>query len=177
MSWRKSVFFFLELTGVSVLNAMLACAQVCKPFLQLIDNTLEFQYDIELYADGMEDGRGCSMGIAQRVAALRSRREAWRDLKPQLCTFPNNSSLWNAYELVDGVFAQTLNLPSANSSVGIQFASLPSRFSRGSLIQHRNVGFTFRDFAMDPTQNLIIYMACDDLNNRSVPSSHRSPGS
>ncbi|KAF8498430.1 hypothetical protein JB92DRAFT_2984193 [Gautieria morchelliformis] len=62
---------------------------------------------------------------------------------------------WNAYELVDGIFSKTLNLLAARS---ILFASLPSRDNPGSLILFEDVGTTFRDFAMDPTQDLIVYM-------------------
>ncbi|KAF8517324.1 hypothetical protein JB92DRAFT_2906410 [Gautieria morchelliformis] len=48
-----------------------------------------------------------------------------------------------------------LNLLAARS---ILFASLPSRDNPGSLILFEDVGITFPDFAMDPTQDLIAYM-------------------
>lgn len=105
-----------------------------------------------------------SMNVKDRLSMLRARRDTWRKLEPRLCSFPISSSLWNAYELVDGVFAQTLNITSAHSSEGIQFTSLPSRFHQGSVIQHKHVGFSFRDFALDPTQDLVIYLQCDDLS-------------
>ncbi|KIJ40279.1 hypothetical protein M422DRAFT_256830 [Sphaerobolus stellatus SS14] len=120
---------------------------------------------IELYADGMEDADDGQLSIADRLLNLRNRRENWRQLLPRLYKYPLSTTLWNAYELVDGVFAQTQNWATVNSSKGIQFASLPSRFSPGTVIQYENVGFAFRDFAMDPTQDLVIYMQCDDLQN------------
>jgi hypothetical protein len=117
-------------------------------------------YHIELYADGMVNVEDCELTVAERLSQLRSRRQAWKDMKWEDRPFPLIPGAWNAYELVDGIFSKTLNSTGDNTARGILFASLPSRHAPGSLMLFEDLGITFRDFAMDPSQDLIVYMQC-----------------
>jgi len=114
------------------------------------------QYHIELYCDGMVDGGDCPLPVVERLSRLRNRRQAWMDLKWTQRETPLIPGSWSAYELVDGIFSKTLN-----SARGILFTALPSRDAPGSLTTVDDLGITFRDFAMDPTQDLIVYMQCN----------------
>jgi hypothetical protein len=141
--------------------------QVCRMLRDLIEQSVVLNYHIELYADGMVDGDHCQLPVAERLSQLRIRRQAWREVKWEHRLFPLIPGSWNAYELVDGIFSKTLNSAGNNTARGILFASLPSRQSPGSLILFEDLGITFRDFAMDPTQDLIVYMQCSLLSDPS----------
>lgn len=118
-------------------------------------------YKIELFADGMVNSEDCTHTSAQRLVLLRERRKAWKAMTTVLKRLSIGSQRWNAYELVDGIFAQTMNtLDEEHSSRGILFASLPSRHYEGSILKYDDVGFSFRDFAIDPTQNLVAFLQC-----------------
>ena len=132
--------------------------QVCTLLLKLIEETMVLQYHIELYSDGMIDGRDCPLTVVERLSRLRHRRQAWKNLKWSRRETPMIPGSWSAYELVDGIFSKTLN-----SASGILFTALPSRDAPGSLTTIDDLGITFRDFAMDPTQDLIVYMQCNPV--------------
>lgn len=133
--------------------------------LNLIEETTILNYYIELYADGMVNVEDCKLSVAERLSQLRSRRQAWRDIKLESRPFPLIPGTWNAYELVDGIFSKTLNTAGDNIARGILFASLPSRHDPGSLVTFEDLGITFRDFAMDPSQDLIVYMQCSRVSD------------
>lgn len=122
-------------------------------------------YKIELFADGMINGEDCKHTVAERLELLRKRRQAWKELSTVLKEWKLGTQRWNAYELVDGIFAQTMNTTEEPNSRGILFASLPSRDFAGSVLKYDDVGFSFRDFAMDPTQDLIAYLQCTALED------------
>lgn len=128
--------------------------------LDLIEQTTILKYHIELYADGMVDGVGCQLPVADRLSQLQSRRQAWKNMEWENHLIPLIPGSWNAYELVDGIFSKTINSVSQNTARGILFASLPSRHNPGSVVLFEDVGIIFRDFAMDPTQDLVVYMQC-----------------
>lgn len=134
--------------------------------LDVIEETMILKYQIELYADGLVDREGCELPIAERLSELRIRRQAWKEINWERQRFPLIPGSWNAYELVDGIFSKTLNSIGDNTARGIMFASLPSRYdTTGSLILYEDLGITFRDFAMDPTQDLIVYMQCSRVSD------------
>ncbi|GJJ14177.1 hypothetical protein Clacol_008438 [Clathrus columnatus] len=133
---------------------------VCKIFLKTIDSDARLVYKIELFADGMVSGADCNYTAAHSLFLLRERRRSWKNLEAVLKTHGIGSRTWNAYELVDGIFAQTINTIEDHSSRGIVFASLPSRRFEGSVLKYEDVGFTFRDFAIDPTQDLVAFLQC-----------------
>lgn len=120
-------------------------------------------YKIELFADGMVNSEDCRHTALERLGLLRKRRQAWKELSTVLKEWNLGTQRWNAYELVDGIFAQTMNTTQEPNSRGILFASLPSRDFEGSVLKYDDVGFSFRDFAMDPTQDLIAYLQCTAL--------------
>ncbi|KAF8510132.1 hypothetical protein BU17DRAFT_55677 [Hysterangium stoloniferum] len=158
---EEILIYILSLVGTPTL---IRCALLCRQINNTIVETMLLTYQIELFSDGLADGQGCSLTLADRFSLLRSRRESWSKLGFHGTSFPISSGIWNAYELVDGVFAQTLNLSSANASRGIQFACLPSWNYDGAIIRFDDVGFAFRDFAIDPTQNLVVYLQCEPIS-------------
>ncbi|KAF8574466.1 hypothetical protein K439DRAFT_1665423 [Ramaria rubella] len=155
----------VHILGLAHPVTLIACRAVCKLLLKTIEGAVALQYHIELYADGMVDGERCRVSMAEKLSQLRIRRQAWKDMKWEHRHLPLIPGSWNAYELVDGVFSKTLNSVEHNSARGILFANLPSRHQTGSLTIFEDLGLTFRDFAMDPTQDLIIYMQCTRVSD------------
>lgn len=134
-------------------------SQVCQLFKLIIDSYLELQYKIELGADGMVDGPPSSLGTAARMALLLDRRRGWGLLLwKQRFSVPMPGSC-QAYELVAGVFAKTTPIGAdARGSRHFLASCLPSSLHAGSAIERPDVGLLTRDFAIDPTQDLVAFV-------------------
>jgi hypothetical protein len=118
-------------------------------FKLIINSYLELQYKIELGADGMVDGPPSSLGTAARMALLLDRRRAWGRL------------LWKERISVPmlGMFAKTTPVEAdVRGSRHFLAASLPSKLDAGSVLERSDVGLLTRDFAIDPTQDLVAFV-------------------
>lgn len=128
---------------------------------------MELQYQLELFADGLLDGAHtpCAPSSAERLALVRERRRAWAALDYAQQTTVPVSGRCNAYELVGGVFAKTMDT-SANGAGSRHFAAsyLPSRAGGAAETVVEDVGVPTRDFAIDPTQDLIAFVEAPKLN-------------
>jgi hypothetical protein len=125
---------------------------------KFVDEYTELQYCIELAKDGMIDGYS-NIPYADRLKVLLDRREAWTQLTlktPEAVPMPGTCQ---AYELVGGVFAKSMNLdePGTGSRHFI-ISWLPSTFSQGHQVLREDIGVLSRDFAIDPSQDLVAFL-------------------
>lgn len=128
-------------------------------FKNIVDCDIRLQYTIELAVAGMEDGPPSALTPTERLAMLRERQEAWRELRwrsrqeyPML-----EGGVW---ELYGGVIAQ------ADGDRTLAFTQLPSDIRR---IEEKHwkiedVGVVIRDFSMDPAQDLLIVVEHHELD-------------
>jgi hypothetical protein len=127
----------------------------------MIGSCVELQYIIELGVDEMVDHPSSNFTTAQRLGMLIDRRQAWArlDWKRSSVFMP---SIYNAYELVAGVFAMA-SLNSWDIRLGQQFvgAWLPSCSGMGHQLKHPNIGLVARNFSVDPSQDLIAFVVAD----------------
>ncbi|CAL1702844.1 unnamed protein product [Somion occarium] len=145
-------------------RTVLNCSQVCKEFHQIIKDSLELQYKIELEADGMIDGPRTvgSWSTSERLQLLLDRRARWRTLDwTRIVTLPL-VGFCHAYELVGGVFAKTMGVGDNVGARHLTVASLPTRYDDGDMRILEDLGVTSRDFAIDPSQDLITLVDIDD---------------
>ncbi|KAF5376483.1 hypothetical protein D9615_008641 [Tricholomella constricta] len=147
------------------------CLSVCWHLKTTINSSSELTYIIELAQDGMIDNPSMQMSHAERLLRLRDRRKAWNSLDWRASSVVPIKGLCHAYELVNGVFAKGIG--------GRDFtvAWLPSVDAKGHRLHRDDLKIRLRDFAIDPGQDLIIFLEEDDgpfINNRSVTLHVRS---
>ena len=100
---------------------------------------------------GQEDNPRSTLSPAERLQLLRKHQEAWSSLRPSYeKVIP--MLIGQTWELYGGVLAQ------GPDSSSLKFRQLPSEL-RG--IEEKewminDIGFTIRDFGMDPAQDLLV---------------------
>lgn len=146
---------------------LLICSSVCGPLRIVIKNSLELQYIIELAADGMVDISSCRMTTADRLRLLLDRRQRWRVLDWTDKVFVPVPGACQAYELVGGVFAKSMGDAILHGSHHLIATWLPSRTEPARTIVREDLGVATRDFAIDPSQDLIALVDADD--SREAP--------
>ncbi|KAJ8475000.1 hypothetical protein ONZ51_g6826 [Trametes cubensis] len=143
---------------------LLRCRLICKDLEAAIKDSLQLQYKIELEAEGLVDGVGCPLPVAERYKLLMERRKRWRYLAWwQATTFPAPASC-QAYELVDGVFASSRSMP-LGASRHISFTRLPAPSEPARTTEREDLGVPIRDFAIDPSQDLVALVVDDVPEN------------
>ncbi|KAF9817917.1 hypothetical protein IEO21_03111 [Rhodonia placenta] len=143
---------------------LLSCSAVCKSLRAVVKESLELRYIIELAADGMVDVPPVPMNTADRLALLLDRRRRWRELdwiEKIPVTMPGACQ---AYELVGGVFAKTMGGLHMGGSYHLNATWLPSRTQPARSLIREDLGVPTRDFAIDPSQDLIVIVSRDDSN-------------
>lgn len=121
----------------------------------MIDNSSEFQYTIELARDGMVD-HPTELSHADRLAKLRRLREAWNGLAWKTHSVIPMQGLCHAYELVEGMFVK------GAGGVDFSISWLPSATEKGRQMYRSDLQIPARDFAIDPGQDLVIFV--DDVS-------------
>ncbi|KAF9236004.1 hypothetical protein BU15DRAFT_89346 [Melanogaster broomeanus] len=132
--------------------------RVCRRFKDIIDVSLELQYRIGLAFDGMIDGPPSPLSTGERLSRLRSLRRAWSTLScTSTVTVPMPGPCY-AYELVGGIFCKTQDIQRHQRLGSRRFSVtwLPSSHNPGHTLVHEDVGIPSRDFAMDPSQDLMV---------------------
>ncbi|KIM55698.1 hypothetical protein SCLCIDRAFT_134153 [Scleroderma citrinum Foug A] len=139
-------------------RTILRCTAVCRSIRAIIDDSVELQYRIELTLDGMIDGPPSPVIIGDRLARLRALRRAWATLDWSSNIVVPMPGPCHAYELVGGVFCKTHHSQHHRfSSRHLTATWLPSSTDpAGRLIDREDIGLPTRDFAIDPSQDLII---------------------
>ncbi|KAG2144403.1 uncharacterized protein EDB93DRAFT_1207852 [Suillus bovinus] len=158
-------------------RSILRCSSVCRKLNSVIDSSAELQYRIELALDCMVDGPQSTVTISERLEQLRTLRRAWTlfEWKKEV-RVPMPGSC-HAYELVGGIFAKTSPSGGPANQFGSQkFISswLPSSSGPGHTLVRKDIGISTRDFAIDPSQDLIALVQSDDnfVNDSSYTEVH-----
>jgi hypothetical protein len=140
--------------------------QVCRELKKVIDSSVELQYRIELALDCMLDGPPSTLTVSERLEQLRDLRRAWTLFEWKKEIRVPMSGCCQAYELVGGVFAKTSNF---QGGIFSHFGSrhfvstwLPSSSDPGRSLVRNDLGIATRDFAIDPTQDLIALVKTDE---------------
>lgn len=122
------------------------------------------RYIIELGADGMIDGARAhsSLATAERLHLLLNRRARWRTLDWTDTFELDLDGLCHAYELVGGVFAKTMGQANANGARHLTTIDLPTRDVPAVKRIREDMGVSSRDFAIDPSQDLLAIVEIDD---------------
>ncbi|KAI0643365.1 hypothetical protein C8Q79DRAFT_978518 [Trametes meyenii] len=165
-----------EETKVDILKrlgfkSLLDCRLVCKSLRDTIQDSLQLQYNIELGADGLVDGSGCPMTVAERYALLMDRRRRWRELDWKQVESFKAPGWVQAYELVDGMFATSMGI-GLSGSEHLQLTWLPTRNGPLRTVEVKDLGITVRDFAIDPSQDLIALVLAEGLGSPTTLSVH-----
>ncbi|TFK62411.1 hypothetical protein BDN72DRAFT_882672, partial [Pluteus cervinus] len=147
---------FLQLDCISVLQ----CKKVCRVFNNIITASIEIQYREELMMDGMVDTCSSNLPIKERLALLRERRSAWDNLQWQIFPTQDIPTACDFYEFMGGTFA----FIDEDQFTPI---TLPTKTPEGSRKTHQ-LDFTALDFAMDATQDVVIFLAEQIVNNPST---------
>jgi len=126
--------------------------QVCKSFNRIIKEYTQIQYIIELGANGME-ATSCSLSHAEVLQKLRDRLKAWDQLDWKRSRVIPSGDLDEccAYELLAGTFSI-----SNGSDLCVNW--LPSATHDGRVLRYEMVGLSIRDFAIDPTEDVIAFL-------------------
>ncbi|KZT07120.1 uncharacterized protein LAESUDRAFT_699525 [Laetiporus sulphureus 93-53] len=141
---------------------ILRCSLACKALRTIIQVSVEIQYKIELDVDGLEDGLPSQMSTKERLELLLDRRRRWRKLDwVERVTVPS-PRLSHAYELVGGVYAKGAPFGETNGSHVFSATWLPSRMQAMRKVERDDVGVSMRDFALDPSQDLVAFFAVPD---------------
>ena len=108
--------------------------------------------------DGMIDGPPSLVSIGERLDRLRALRQAWATLNWSSKVVVPMPGPCHAYELVGGIFCKTHHSQHHRfSSRHLTAMHLPSSTDpAGRLLRREDVGLPTRDFAIDPSQDLII---------------------
>ena len=134
------------------ITILLTASQTCKSLHNITSSTAELQYHIELAAEGLVDGVDCPLSPAERLRLLRARRARWRRLDWQAVAHVDVSGTCQAYELVAGVFALS------KGPRHLSLTTLPTHDAPPAQREHVDVGFLTRDFAIDPSQDLVAFV-------------------
>ncbi|TFK62401.1 hypothetical protein BDN72DRAFT_848732 [Pluteus cervinus] len=148
---------FLNLDYPSVLR----CQRVCRLFGDIITSSAEVQYRGELSMDGMVDTGWSNLPVKQRLALLRERRSAWDNLQWELFPEETIPNVYHAYDFVDGTYAIIRNHKEFTAVIP------PTKTTEGRRLT-RHLEFSARDFSMDPTQDVIIFLGEQDINNPTI---------
>ena len=110
------------------------------------------QYIIELGANGME-ATSYSLPHVDLLQKLRDRLKGWEQLdRKNFRVIPSGDfSECRAYELVAGTF-------STSNGSNLFVFWLPSATHDGRVLRHETTGLSFKDFAIDPTEDIIVFL-------------------
>ncbi|KAJ7860249.1 hypothetical protein B0H14DRAFT_2506427 [Mycena olivaceomarginata] len=154
-----------EILGFLDAKTLLSCSSVCNLWNDVVKASPELQYTIELWADGMVCGPSGALTHTETLEALYQKRTAWKNLEWTSKTVIEIEPLISclAYELVAGLFVQQENGPDFLAISLPRIVDEPQTarytYSIGPTLQ------SFEDFAIDPTQDLIVrfHRLPDDL--------------
>nr|GAT53420.1 predicted protein [Mycena chlorophos] len=136
-------------------QSILRCSAVCRGWRSIVSSSTEMHYLVELWADGLEPGHSLGRSSAEKLQRLLDWRQAWTTLKwSSTSDFPITEHP-RAYELVGGVFAQHNTWPRSDfSTLRLPGVDAP----QAQAMTRESVGVSSLDFAMDPTQDLVVFL-------------------
>ncbi|KAG0703415.1 hypothetical protein DFH29DRAFT_917122 [Suillus ampliporus] len=146
-------------------RSILRCSSVCHELNKVIDSSTELQYHIELALDCMLDGPPSALTVSERLEYLRTLRRAWALFEWKKEVRVPMPGFCQAYELVGGVFAKTSSsggIHNHSGSRSLISSWLPSSSDPGHTLVRNDIGISARDFAIDPSQDLIALVKTDE---------------
>ncbi|KAJ7330358.1 hypothetical protein DFH08DRAFT_882454, partial [Mycena albidolilacea] len=165
-----------EIFGFLDAKTLLSCSSVCNLWNDVVKPSPELQYTIELWADGMVYGPSGALTCTETLEALYQKRTAWKNLEWTSKTVVKYESLnvCRAYDLVGGLFTQQQRGPDFLAISLPRIVDEPQAardtYSMGTKLQN------FEDFAIDPTQDLIVrfytppgelaYLECHTISSK-----------
>lgn len=124
---------------------------------ETLQTTSQLAYIVQLHFEGLTDA-GTSTAHSELIMRLQRRRKAWlspNTIEKGACFALNMEHECQAYELVGGAFAD------ANMQ-NFEIVWLPtSSNDEGRTLRRASMGMQVRDFAMDPTQDVIAFLEDD----------------
>ncbi|KAJ7472143.1 hypothetical protein FB451DRAFT_1252004 [Mycena latifolia] len=141
---------FCRLDGKSILR----CCLVCRVWQETVKNCTELKYIIELFADGLLPNPTSDLSPVEKQENLDQWRDAWQTISWKSRREFAIHAHPRAYELVGGVFAQQNTWPQSDFTA----IHLPSSQLGSQITSTPNIGIESLDFAMDPTQDLVIFL-------------------
>ncbi|KAF9015535.1 hypothetical protein BDQ17DRAFT_1395802 [Cyathus striatus] len=154
--------------------SLIVCKCVCHLLQNIIENTANLQYIIELAVSGSEDGESSNnnLSIAERLQLLKKYQNAWDTelWHDEIKISMQRGGLW---ELYGNILAQ-------NSTRGdLSFVQLPSKLrsikQQQWVYSQETFKFNIRDFTVDASQDLIALIETPDThiqNDHSVLQIH-----
>ncbi|TFK71029.1 hypothetical protein BDN72DRAFT_958405 [Pluteus cervinus] len=139
-------------------RSVLRCQQVSRLFNSIVATSAEIQYYGELEMDWMIDTRTSNLPMKERLALLRERRSAWDNLQWRILPRETIPSTYLAYDFVDGTYGIIQDNHEFMATV------LPTKAREGHRKTH-HLDFSVRDFCMDPTQDVIVFLGEPDTND------------
>ncbi|KAG6895535.1 hypothetical protein C0992_000791 [Termitomyces sp. T32_za158] len=120
-------------------------------------HNLAADYFKDKLLQGMVDTGNTKLSSMEQLDQLRSRRKAWARLNRKTASVVQINGICHVYELVGGVFAH-------GDSGGTEFviSSLPSSTFCGNQFRCRDIQLWPKDFAIDPGQDLIVFIGAQD---------------
>ncbi|KJA19165.1 hypothetical protein HYPSUDRAFT_44402 [Hypholoma sublateritium FD-334 SS-4] len=134
--------------------SLVRCASTSKKLYSTLRNSSQLRCITEMHLDGIEEVI-VSNDHASILEKILCHRSAWRFLHWTSYHCIPMSHLCKAYELVGGVFSQT-------GDHVLQTVQLPTRTRATYTSDELVFAFVVRDFAMDPTQDVIALLEDDD---------------
>ncbi|KAF7340856.1 F-box domain-containing protein [Mycena sanguinolenta] len=135
-------------------KAIVRCCSVCRLWRETVESSTELQYSVELWAEGLGRGYESCLDPVDKMQKLHRWRRAWRSLDWTSRTVIPIESNPRAYELVGGVFAQQNTWPESDFTA----IQLPTMDRDAQISTNGNIGVHSHDFAMDPTQDLVVFL-------------------
>ncbi|KAF8198205.1 hypothetical protein K438DRAFT_1824018 [Mycena galopus ATCC 62051] len=142
------IFYFLDV------KAVLRCCSVCRLWQETVESSVELKYIIELWADGLVPSYRNSLSPVEKLDQLHKWRRAWQSLDWTSQSVFQIGPNPRAYELVGGVFAQHITWPESDFTA----IRLPTAETRAQISSQKSIGVESLDFAMDPTQDLVVFL-------------------
>ena len=108
---------------------VLSCQRTCCILRNIIGDSIQLHYIMQLMISGMQDNPFCRLPIADRLVGLESREAAWRSLDWEFVTSIDVPSRWSGvYDLTPSVFLLGKSaFDFEYVTAGIQTIKLPTR--------------------------------------------------
>ncbi|KAF8182583.1 hypothetical protein BJ912DRAFT_978296 [Pholiota molesta] len=144
------------------------CAMTCKSMYETLQGSSHLEYIVQLYLNGFEDAK-TSTPHSELIQHLLHYRKVWLSLPPTKGLEYISLDMKHPYqrkELVGGAFADAVKQH-------FEIVQLPTAYSNGEKPTTRtaSTGTPIRDFAMDPTQDLMVFLE-DDTTPSSPTATH-----
>ena len=128
---------------------------MCARLRDVVNNSLELQYNIELAADGLVDGVRSPLSISERQTRVLELRARWRSLDWMGPTSVSIPAACQAYDMAGGVFASSM-ASSSSSSRHLMLCWLPTHASPGKTKEMNDLDFAVDEIMLDPSQDLVV---------------------